>query len=240
MPGVAALHRGLIALACAALAEARAEAPTAWRCDDGHGHAFVLGRPLDPDSGMLCEPTDAPTGVAVGPGDDPAPPAVTGAGDTRRGGLVLAPAAGAPAPGPASVRRAAFDPLIESVAQDYGQDADLLRAIVQVESGFDPAAVSSRGAVGLMQVMPSTAADFGLAEPRSALLEPAVNLRVGAMLLRRLEQRFAGEPALVIAAYNAGPEAVVRAGGAIPPYAETQDYVRAVLAHWRALARARR
>ena len=120
--------------------------------------------------------------------------------------------------------------MIDSVAQAYGQDAALMRAIVQVESGFDPNAMSPKGAIGLMQVLPSTAALFGLVQPRQALFEPESNLRIGAQFLRSLLLQFGGDAELAVAAYNAGPGAVMRSGYAVPAYPETRDYVRNVMA----------
>jgi len=130
--------------------------------------------------------------------------------------------------------RSAYYALIDAVAQAYGQDAALMRAIVQVESGFDPNAVSPKGAIGLMQVLPSTAALLGLAQPRQTLFEPESNLRVGAQYLRSLLVQFAGDAELAVAAYNAGPAAVTRSGYAIPPFPETREYVRNVMALYRA------
>jgi hypothetical protein len=139
-------------------------------------------------------------------------------------------------PGPS--RKTAFDALIGMVASAYGQDADLLRAIVHVESRFDPNAVSPRGAIGLMQIMPSTALELGVSEPRRTLFKPESNLRVGARYLKSLCDQFYGDPALVIAAYNAGPGAVQRSGNAVPPFPETQRYVRDVLNAWQQLREA--
>ena len=205
-----------------------------WRCVDPWSHVYVSGQDLT-RAGMQCDwqdpqaqdgpaaSVDAPAAVSVGP---------------RRGMLVLAPAARVPGwllPGPvlqASVGQTPYDPLIASVASAYGQDAALLRAIVQVESRFDPNAVSSRGAIGLMQVMPATAAEFGLPRPERALFEPESNLRTGAQVLRNLLRQFAGNTELALAAYNAGPGAVIRSGYAVPDFPETQQYVRSVLAIW--------
>ena len=133
-------------------------------------------------------------------------------------------------------RPTAFDALIVAIARATDQDADLLRAIVHVESRFDPNAWCRRAArSGLMQVMPATAVELGLAEPQRALFEPESNLRTGALYLRSLFERFAGQPALAVAAYNAGAAAVMRSGNAVPPIAETQKYVRDVLAAWQQL-----
>ncbi|WP_233465132.1 lytic transglycosylase domain-containing protein [Paraburkholderia madseniana] len=120
-------------------------------------------------------------------------------------------------------------PLIRQVASEYREDPGLLMAIVSVESGFNPSAVSPKGAVGLMQLMPATARRFGLQGEAGALFDPQVNLRLGARYLGYLKSLFPNELERVIAAYNAGEGAVMRFGGRIPPFAETQAYVVSVM-----------
>lgn len=110
-------------------------------------------------------------------------------------------------------------------ARRYELDALLLAALVEAESSFLPDAVSPVGAVGLTQVMPATAQWLG--QPGD-LTDPTANLEVGARYLRRLLDRFDGDLELALAAYNAGPSAVLRYGG-VPPYRETRSYVRKVL-----------
>jgi soluble lytic murein transglycosylase-like protein len=112
---------------------------------------------------------------------------------------------------------------IAQAAAAHGVDPALLSAVAWTESGFDPAAGSTAGAQGLMQLMPSTAAGLGV-DP----LDPAQSLAGGAQYLRTQLDRFGGRVDLALAAYNAGPTAVRNAGG-IPPYPETQAYVRRVL-----------
>jgi soluble lytic murein transglycosylase-like protein len=125
---------------------------------------------------------------------------------------------------------AALSAMIAAAARAHGHDVRLMQAIIGIESGFNPNAVSPRGAIGLMQVMPSTAAGLGLADPRHALLDPRTNLDVGARYLRKLVDLFPGRIDLAVAAYNAGEQSVMRNGWRVPPYRETQDYVRDVLA----------
>lgn len=142
---------------------------------------------------------------------------------------------------PASTRErlhdGALDVLIAAAAARYGHPTNLLRAIVHVESRFNATAVSPKGAIGLMQVMPATATGLGVADPANRLFDPAVNLDAGARLLRQLLDQFKDRPELAIAAYNAGPGAVLRHGRGIPPYPETQAYVRDVTAEYTRLAR---
>lgn len=117
-----------------------------------------------------------------------------------------------------------YGPAIHRTAARYGIDPLLLASIVEIESGFDPEAVSSRGAAGLMQVMPSTAGTAGPAD----LCDPELNLDAGARYLRSLLNRFRGDLELALAAYNAGPGNVRRYGG-VPPFRETRRYVDKVL-----------
>ena len=124
------------------------------------------------------------------------------------------------------------DRLIPSLAREYAVPETLVRAVVAVESGFDPRARSRKGAMGLMQLMPETARRFGVADPYSE----EQNLRGGIAYLRWLLDTFAGDVALALAAYNAGESAVVRAGHRIPDYAETRAYVTKVLAYQRRYA----
>jgi Transglycosylase SLT domain len=131
----------------------------------------------------------------------------------------------------------ALDALIAIAAARYGHTANLLRAIVHVESRFNAAAVSPKGAIGLMQLMPDTARELGVTDPATRLFDPAVNLDAGARLLRQLLDRFEGRPDLAIAAYNAGAGAVLRHGREMPPYPETQAYVRDVTAEFARLTR---
>jgi len=126
-----------------------------------------------------------------------------------------------------------YAPLIEQNAKANALDPALVKAIIAVESAFDPAAISPKGAVGLMQVMPDTAVRYGVAgdAKRSAeqkLLAPAINVRVGTRYLRDLLQRFEQDITLALAAYNAGEAAVEQNGNRVPPYPETVEYVQQV------------
>jgi len=123
---------------------------------------------------------------------------------------------------------------VRAASRDQNVDQELLKALIATESGFDASAVSPRGAVGLMQVMPATAEHFGLKGDANApiekkLADPAVNIKVGTQYLRYLMNRFPGQLDLALAAYNAGVGAVMRAGRRIPEYRETQDYVKTVM-----------
>ena len=115
---------------------------------------------------------------------------------------------------------------IASAADRNGVDERLVHAVIQVESNYASNARSPKGAIGLMQLMPATAARFG-AESVESLFDPRVNVDIGVRYLRELLDRF-GRTDLALAAYNAGEGAVMRHGYQIPPYRETQDYVRKV------------
>jgi len=115
-------------------------------------------------------------------------------------------------------------PLIQNAAQHEGLDANLLRAVAQQESGFRPCAVSQKGAIGLMQLMPATAQELGVHDPFNA----SESLLSGARLLKQLLTRFGGDTAMALGAYNAGPERVEESGG-VPQIPETIRYVQQIL-----------
>jgi soluble lytic murein transglycosylase-like protein len=119
---------------------------------------------------------------------------------------------------------AEFNDHIETAAAWHGVSVPFVRAVIQTESQFDPRAVSSVGAQGLMQLMPATARRFGVVDP----FDPQQNIFGGVRYLRWLLDKFGGNQALAAAGYNAGENAVVRYGG-VPPYRETQGYVRKIL-----------
>lgn len=117
------------------------------------------------------------------------------------------------------------DRLIKTAAGKHNIKPELLRAVMRQESGFRPCAISTAGAMGLMQIMPQTADDLSLDDP----FDPDANVDAGARYLKQLLTRYNGNRALALGAYNAGPAAVEKSGG-IPPISETIDYVSRILA----------
>jgi soluble lytic murein transglycosylase-like protein len=127
-----------------------------------------------------------------------------------------------------AIKASEFKGLIDQMARHYHLDRHLVHAVIRAESAYDPNAVSRAGAVGLMQLMPATAERFGVRNRR----DPEDNLRGGMLYLRHLMLLF-DDISLALAAYNAGEGAVSRYGNKIPPYKETQTYVRRVLSFYR-------
>jgi soluble lytic murein transglycosylase-like protein len=132
-------------------------------------------------------------------------------------------------------RTGRYDPHIREAARVYQLPEAFIRAVMRVESNFYADAVSSKGAMGLMQLMPQTAASMGVVDP----FDPRQNILGGARFLRVLANRFEGDLVLTVAAYNAGGGAVERYRG-VPPYRETRRYVRRVLEHYYAFRAAAR
>lgn len=126
---------------------------------------------------------------------------------------------------PRKYSRSQYDTLIEAIARNQGMNPSVIRGIIEVESGYNPYAKSSKGAMGLMQLMPQTAQDLGVSDP----WDPTENITAGTRYFSWLLRKYSGNMTLALAAYNAGPAAVDAYGG-IPPYQETTDYVRNVLA----------
>jgi soluble lytic murein transglycosylase-like protein len=120
---------------------------------------------------------------------------------------------------------------IATASREAGVDPALVHALIHVESSYDAHALSPKGAVGLMQVMPATGKRYGVDD----LYAPAANLRAGTRYLSYLLRMFDGDIALALAAYNAGEAAILKYGKRVPPYAETARYVPQVLGRYRAL-----
>ena len=180
---------------------------------DENGVARVAELPLE---GYMLARTDAPTAAMQ---IDPAAAPTTGTPIRRTA------RASAPTPVPVRVIRQPYSDLVARVALEQKVDAALLHAVVAVESGYNPRALSPKGARGLMQLMPGTAARFGVKDSWN----PLQNLRGGARYLRHLLAVFNNNLNLALAAYNAGEGAVIDSGRAIPPYPETRQYVPRVL-----------
>ncbi len=156
--------------------------------------------------------------------------------------LQVKPGEHAPAPPPAAraapkveyvpsprLQTRPFAKLIDTAAQDTALDPVLIHAVISVESGYNPAARSPKGALGLMQVLPETGARYGV---KNVAQSPAANVRAGTRYLKDLMDMFDRRLELVLAAYNAGEGAVIKYGERIPPFRETQHYVPAVLARY--------
>jgi len=155
------------------------------------------------------------------------PPPSTATPSATSFGTQLASAMAPAGATPAAATGAAANPFtaeISAAAQRNGVDPALLTGLIHAESNFDPSATSPAGAQGLTQLMPGTAASLGVTNP----LDPDQAIEGGAKYLRQQLDRFGGDATKALAAYNAGPGAVERFGG-VPPYAETQAYVRKVL-----------
>ncbi len=197
--------------------------PTPWRALVRIGALCIVlaavSRPADAQiyswvdgSGSLVI-SNVPQGANLGIAAADAPPD-RAAGPTERRTVRLAD----------SVRSRSFDDLIDEHASRQGVRKDLVKAVIQVESAFNPRAVSNKGAVGLMQLMPGTARQLGVQNP----FDPSENVRGGVAYLRQLLDRYDGDERLALAAYNAGPGAVDSHGHTVPPYRETRDYVSKV------------
>ncbi|OON41486.1 hypothetical protein BTJ39_03565 [Izhakiella australiensis] len=141
---------------------------------------------------------------------------------------------------PASARqrrqRDRWDGIINNYANRYKVNPALIKAVISVESGFDPKAKSSVGAMGLMQIMPETAkwliTKLGEADGRYDLHDPEKNIQLGVYFIALLAERYNNDLELVLAAYNAGPGAVDRYNNRVPPYRETQQYVEKIISYY--------
>jgi soluble lytic murein transglycosylase-like protein len=199
--------------------------------------AFLLAAPVAVRAGPLHSWVDADGVYHV----SDTPPAKTRK-SPRAVGSAQSPAAAKGEPQAARARRAphwwerrsdAPPDEIDRAAKIYNIPAELIRAVIAVESAGDTAAVSHRGAVGLMQLMPETAGQMYVEDP----VDPAQNIMGGTRYLRQLANDFGGDMVLVLAAYNAGPEAVRKYKG-VPPFDETRQYVKKVLDRYYQLKRA--
>jgi len=204
-----------LGLLVASFAAAPAQAAL-WGFVDGAGVAHVAPAPLDARYRLVL-------GDRV-PAVDSTPARVPGKADRTEGLLLwleIAP----------EVK--ALQPLLREAAREQGVDVELLKAIVTVESGFDPKAVSPRGAIGLMQITPETADRYATRDEArrpaaERLRDPRTNLHTGARMLADLTRRF-GSIDLALAAWNAGEGTVRRHGGRLPPIDETRAHVHLVL-----------
>jgi soluble lytic murein transglycosylase-like protein len=124
----------------------------------------------------------------------------------------------------ATARQRQYDYLIEEYARIHDVSPELIRAVIQAESNFNPRAVSAKGAMGLMQLMPATARELGVDDP----FHPGQNIRGGVTYLARLLAKYDQNVELALAAYNAGAGNVERYGNAVPPFRETRDYVKKI------------
>jgi soluble lytic murein transglycosylase-like protein len=133
--------------------------------------------------------------------------------------------------GPSSVDIGKYIPIIDSAARAYGLDPKLVHAVIRAESGYNPNALSPKGAVGMMQLIPATAQRYGVRNSN----DPTENIHGGSRYLSDLIKMFNGNVELALAGYNAGENAVIRAGNRIPPYAETMAYVPKVMGFYRSV-----
>lgn len=211
-----------VVLMCALAPQAQANI---WKYVDENGVTHFTNQPSGKDS-LLVIRSD------VG--------ALTAAQPTEPQGLPDAAAHRTVAIMHASPSYQAVQGSLTAASVSHGVDYDLLKAVVAAESAFNPNAVSHKGAVGLMQLMPATARRYGVqSEPGSSisskLTDPEINISAGTRYLADLLRLFGGKTELAVAAYNAGEGAVMRAGNRIPNYKETQAYVKKVMAVYRVL-----
>ena len=208
---------GTIAVAIATVFPLAAGADL-WVWRDESGKAHFAPTQVDPRWQLYYKGT---TNLDLPPAPAPVPPDFEGAAEIIRNRVTGHP------------NVAKFTPLIERHAKTHGLDVALVKAVVAVESAFDPQAVSPKGAIGLMQVIPATGERYGVTPDgkrsvEQKLLDPATNVRVGTRYLADLLKLFDNDLALALAGYNAGEGAVLRYERRVPPYPETRAYVSLV------------
>lgn len=202
LPGAAAVLRVSAGLLLASVTSA-ASAQIYIGTSEQSG-AIVLSSFATKEASLLLLPAPArPAGV------DPSNPSTPKAGGVRAG----------------NVPRTELNRIVESAAARAAISPQLIHAVINAESRYQPAAVSPRGAIGLMQLLPTTARRFGAENP----FDPGQNVAAGAAYLKWLMTFFDDDLELVLAGYNAGEQAVVKAGRKIPPYVETRAYVKKVM-----------
>jgi len=216
LPKITALL--LVSAACASMSSARA---AVWGYIDEQGRAHVATEKLDDRYQLFFR---GPTSGEV----DAARQRKSREDEVAR--LVQTPVLARLTTHP-NARR--YDPLIARYAKANGVDSALVKAIVAAESAYEPSAVSAKGALGLMQVIPETAMRYGVIEDKARTIEqklfdPATNISVGTRYLRDLLRLFENDLDLALAAYNAGEATVQRYDRQVPPYPETQEYVKLV------------
>jgi soluble lytic murein transglycosylase-like protein len=235
--------------AVAAAADAEADNPTQQRLQQRYSLAAsrcnpALLQPSAPHEAQQLRLYDAQARPAPALGEGPAPsglvapsPAVASRSVATTRTAAAAPARpAARGNAPATVQRIrALVPTVADAARRHDIDPLLLHAVAHVESRHNAQATSHAGARGVMQVMPATGRRFGVADPLRQLHDPDINVHVGAEYLKVLQQRFGNNLPLVLAAYNAGEGSVEKYGRRVPPYPETQAYVREVLATYQRL-----
>lgn len=212
----------VLVLGCGLHAPARADV---WRYVDENGVTQFTNQPPGKNAQLV---------IQSGPGA-PAQDALIGRRDTPDASAQRAVAVMNASPVFQEVQGS-----LTAASLSHGVDYELLKAVVVAESGFNPKAVSHKGAVGLMQIMPATAQRYGVQSEAglsvaSKLTDPHLNIRTGTRYLADLLRMFGGDTELAVAAYNAGEGAVMRAGNRIPNYKETQQYVKKVMAVYRVL-----
>ena len=240
------LRRLLQVITTCTVSTVTAAAQAAASCPNANADDLLTETPAAGASGFvlaqrLCLATlvRSPSAPATSPEDEAvAAPALLMPPPTPqakpRAAVPATPSTRRDAAGQARIRAVA--PLVAEVAQRHDIDPLLLHALAHIESRHQSQAISAAGARGLMQVMPATGRDMGVMADRE-LLTPEANLEAAARYLKRLQARFGSDLSLVLAAYNAGEGAVERYGRRVPPYAETQAYVRNVLAVYAELRR---